>query len=124
MKIVVFGPDRRVGALEGNKVIDLNRVDSSIPANLTAMIAAGKPAIEAAKKAIANASGDAVQDASKVKLHAPWPGKRIAMVGGNYADHLAGMEANMHGLPLTGDAIAKAFEVARGKGNFLFLKVL
>ena len=124
MKIVVFGPDRRVGALEGNKVIDLNRVDSSIPANLTAMIAAGKPAIEAAKKAIANASGDAVQDASKVKLHAPWPGKRIAMVGGNYADHLAGMEANMHGLPLTGDAIAKAFEVARGTGHWGFWKVL
>jgi 2-keto-4-pentenoate hydratase/2-oxohepta-3-ene-1,7-dioic acid hydratase in catechol pathway len=124
MKIVVFGPDRRVGALEGNKVIDLNRVDSSIPADLTAMIAAGKPAIEAAKKAIAKASGDAVQDASKVKLHAPWPGKRIAMVGGNYADHLAGMEANQHGTPLTGDAIAKAHEVARSKGHWGFWKVL
>ncbi|MSQ53480.1 MAG: FAA hydrolase family protein [Betaproteobacteria bacterium] len=124
MKIVVFGPDRRVGALQGNKVIDLNRADSGIPANLTAMIAAGKPALDAAKKAIANASGDAVQDASKVALHAPWPGKRIAMVGGNYADHLAGMEANMHGSPLTGDSIAKAFEVARSKGHWGFWKVL
>src|ERR1035437_3725639 len=124
MKIVVFGPDRRVGALEGNKVIDLNRVDSSIPAQLTALIAAGKPALDAAKNAIAKASGDAVQDAAKVKLHAPWPGKRIAMVGGNYADHLAGMEANMHGTPLTGDAIQKAFEVARGKGHWGFWKVL
>ena len=76
MKIVVFGPDRRVGALEGGKVIDLNKVDSSIPANLQAMIAAGKPALDAAKAAIAKASGDAVQDASKVKLHAPWPPSR------------------------------------------------
>lgn len=124
MKIVVFGPDRRVGALEGSKVIDLNRVDSSIPADLSAMIAAGKPAIEAAKKAIAKASGDAVQDAAKVKLHAPWPGKRIAMVGGNYADHLAGMEANMHNKPLTGDSIKQAYEVARGKGHWGFWKVL
>jgi len=124
MKIVVFGPDRRVGALEGGKVIDLNRVDASIPAQLQAMIAAGKPALEAAKKAIARASGDAVQDAAKVKLHAPWPGKRIAMVGGNYADHLAGMEANQHGTPLTGDAIQKAFEVARSKGHWGFWKVL
>ena len=124
MKIVVFGPDRRVGALEGNKVIDLNRVDSSIPAQLTALIAAGKPALDAARNAVAKAGGDAVLDAATVKLHAPWPGKRIAMVGGNYADHLAGMEANQHGKPLTGDAIKQAYEVARGKGHWGFWKVL
>ena len=124
MKIVVFGPDRRVGALEGSKVIDLNRVDASIPAQLAALIAAGKPALEAAKKAIAKAGGDAIQDAAKAKLHAPWPGKRIAMVGGNYADHLAGMEANMHGTQLTGDAVKKAHDIAREKGHWGFWKVL
>ncbi len=124
MKIVVFGPDRRVGALEGGKVIDLNKADSSIPSQLTALIAAGKPALEAAQKAISNASGDAVQDAAKVKLHSPWPGKRIAMVGGNYADHLAGMEANQHGTPLTGDTIKKAFETSRARGHWGFWKVL
>jgi 2-keto-4-pentenoate hydratase/2-oxohepta-3-ene-1,7-dioic acid hydratase in catechol pathway len=124
MKIVVFGPDRRVGALEGNKVIDLNRADPGIPANLQAMIAAGQPALDAAKKAIANARGDAVHDAAKVTLHAPWPGKRIAMVGGNYADHLAGMEANQHGTPLTDEAIQKAHGAARGKGHWGFWKVL
>jgi hypothetical protein len=35
-----------------------------------------------------------VHSRSRVKLHAPWPERRIACVGGNYAAHLVGMWAN------------------------------
>jgi 2-keto-4-pentenoate hydratase/2-oxohepta-3-ene-1,7-dioic acid hydratase in catechol pathway len=46
------------------------------------------------------------------------------MVGGNYADHLAGMNANIHGVPFDGDAIKKAHAEARSKGHWGFWKVL
>ena len=45
MKIVVFGPDKRVGALVDNKIVDLNKADSSLPSDLLAFIEAGKPEI-------------------------------------------------------------------------------
>jgi 2-keto-4-pentenoate hydratase/2-oxohepta-3-ene-1,7-dioic acid hydratase in catechol pathway len=124
MKIVVFGPDRRVGALVDNKIVDLNKADSSLPAKLADFIAAGKPALAKAAKAIKKPRAAAVKPAKGVKLHAPWAGKRIAMVGGNYADHLAGMNANMHNEPLTPDSIPKAYENARKNGHWGFWKVL
>jgi 2-keto-4-pentenoate hydratase/2-oxohepta-3-ene-1,7-dioic acid hydratase in catechol pathway len=122
VKIVVFGPEHRVGALQGDRIIDLAKADSSLPSNLAAFIAAGKPALEAARKAIQKGAG--AIEAKDVKLHAPWAGKRVAMVGGNYADHLAGMNANMHGLPLNDDSVKKAYNEAREKGHWGFWKVL
>jgi len=121
MKIVMFGPDRRVGVLDGARVIDLNKADSKIPARLDAFIEGGKAMLDAAKAAVGKASGDAVLDAAKATLHAPWPGKRLAMVGGNYGDHLAGMNANMgRGGPTTVETAAKA---ARDAGHWGFWKV-
>ena len=95
MKIVVYGPDERVGALEASRVIDLNRAyarylrdrghsssqqeaDLAVPSKLENFISAGREAIDAAQSAIAHvsASPDApgiVQDLSAVKIHAPWP---------------------------------------------------
>jgi 2-keto-4-pentenoate hydratase/2-oxohepta-3-ene-1,7-dioic acid hydratase in catechol pathway len=122
MKIVVFGPEKRVGALVGDKIIDLNRANPELPSRLDAFIEAGKPAIAAAQSAIDK--GAAAIDAKGVKLHAPWAGRRVAMVGGNYADHLAGMTANQHGTPVTGDAIQVAHKEARDKGHWGFWKVL
>jgi 2-keto-4-pentenoate hydratase/2-oxohepta-3-ene-1,7-dioic acid hydratase in catechol pathway len=124
VKIVVFGPDMRVGALVENKIVDLNKADSSLPANLADFIAAGRPAIAKAKKALAKPKASAVKPAKGTKLHAPWAGKRIAMVGGNYPDHLAKMNANMHGLPFTEESIAKANSEARQRGHWGFWKVL
>ena len=120
MKIVVFGSDKRVGALDGERVIDLNKVNSQIPARLDAFIEGGKATLDLAQTAISKAAGDAVQKASAVKLHAPWPGKRLAMVGGNYADHLAGMALNMG----RGNGnVAEAHEAARKAGHWGFWKV-
>jgi 2-keto-4-pentenoate hydratase/2-oxohepta-3-ene-1,7-dioic acid hydratase in catechol pathway len=122
MRIVVFGPEYRVGALTGEHIVDLNRAfaryasergdkasaeqaEARVPSRLEAFISLGPAALEDAQRAIEHVAkegadrgrgGEAVvHDAGSVKLHAPWPGRRIAMVGGNYADHLAGMNANL-----------------------------
>lgn len=97
MKIVVFGNERRVGVLAGEQVIDLNRTDPSLPANLEAFISAGPAAIDGAQRAVDKISSlgpGAVLALSSVKLQAPWASRRIACVGGNYASHLRGMQGD------------------------------
>src|SRR5262245_51545773 len=120
MKIVLFGPDRRIGAWQNDKIIDLNRAlanylrdqhggtnaqahaDEKIPPRLERFIALGKTAIEDAERAIEHATKQGVEavvhDVKSVKLHAPWPERRIACVGGNYAAHPAGMWAGRPGV--------------------------
>jgi 2-keto-4-pentenoate hydratase/2-oxohepta-3-ene-1,7-dioic acid hydratase in catechol pathway len=93
MKIVLFGFDARVGALDGGEIVDLNAADPSIPATLAEFIAAGPEAIGAAKRAIAR--GGPRHSAAGIKLHAPWPRKRIVCAGGNFAAHSYGMALSM-----------------------------
>jgi acylpyruvate hydrolase len=147
MKIVVFGPDRRVGALIGESVIDLNRglarqlrergesnpeqlAATRLPARLLSFIERGAPALEEAQRVIEqsgkispNEGGENkfVHYAADVKLHAPWPERRIACVGGNYAAHLAGMWANRLGK--TDVSIEQIIEEAKKAGQWGFWKV-
>src|ERR687888_2755648 len=98
MKIVVFGPQRRVGALLGDRVVDLNQADPALPASLERFIEAGDAALERAGRALetAEASGAPLPQAASTGLRAPAVDRpRIACAGGNYAVHLAGaMAAN------------------------------
>ena len=148
MKIVVFGPERRVGALVGEKVIDLNRgmarqlqergeakaeeqAATRLPARLLTFIESGASGLESARRVIEQfatvAPGDdrggpkVVHDANDVKLHAPWPERRIACVGGNYAAHLAGMWANRLGK--TDVSIEQITDEAKKGGQWGFWKV-
>jgi 2-keto-4-pentenoate hydratase/2-oxohepta-3-ene-1,7-dioic acid hydratase in catechol pathway len=148
MKIVVFGPERRVGALVGEKVIDLNRgmvkqlqesgeakseerAAASLPARLLSFIESGAAGLENAQRVIDQFAGTApsdergdskvVHNATEIKLHAPWPERRIACVGGNYAAHLAGMWANRLGK--TDVSIEQITEEARKGGQWGFWKV-
>ena len=96
MKIVVFGPEKRVGAWVGDRVIDLNSASAQLPARLLNFIEAGKPALDAAALAIVkhekSSPGDGiVHTLSSVQLHAPWPERRVACVGGNYAKVAEGL---------------------------------
>ena len=77
-----------------------------LPARLLTFIESGAPALENAQRVIEQFAkvepgderdGQVVHNANDVKLHAPWPERRIACVGGNYAAHLAGMWANRLG---------------------------
>ena len=141
MKIVVFGPEYKTGAWEGEKVIDLNRAyvsylrerhgdanaqeraDTRVPSQLEPFIAGGQATIEDAQRAIEHARENAaeaiVYNARDVKISAPWPGRRIACVGGNYAAHLAGMWAGRPGV--TGD-LDQITRMAREEGQWGFWK--
>jgi 2-keto-4-pentenoate hydratase/2-oxohepta-3-ene-1,7-dioic acid hydratase in catechol pathway len=102
MRVVVFGDGRRTGVLAEDKVIDLNKADPGLPATLLEFIEAGAVAIEGAQRVIDHAASlgpNTAMPASSVKLHAPWPSRRIACVGGNYAAHLRGMQGDPN-LPL------------------------
>lgn len=124
MKVVVYGPDKRVGALEGDQVVDLNGAYAKyakekeneahprklaaarVPADLHGLIEAGKRGLDDAQKSVEYLLKQASSQmglhhepvlfpASSVQLHAPKPREsRIACAGGNYAEHSAGMARN------------------------------
>lgn len=148
MKIVVFSPERRVGALVGESIIDLNhglarilgaqgesraeeQSSARLPARLLSFIERGDAGLEDARQVIdrfekINPGEDrgtvkVVYRAGEVKLHAPWPERRIACVGGNYAAHLAGMWANRLGK--TDVSIEQITDEARKAGQWGFWKV-
>ena len=97
MRIVVFGDAQRVGALQDGYVLDLNRASEDVPARLDAFIAGGSATLDVARREIERSfrggpDTGLLIPVAEVKLHAPWPLRRIACVGGNYAAHLIGME--------------------------------
>ena len=96
-RIVVFGPQRRVGVWERDLVIDLNRADARLPSDLLGLIESGEAGLEEARRAVARAlasrarDGGAVLDAATVALHAPAVDRpRIGCAAGNYAAHTLG----------------------------------
>jgi 2-keto-4-pentenoate hydratase/2-oxohepta-3-ene-1,7-dioic acid hydratase in catechol pathway len=148
MKIVVFGPERRTGALVGERIIDLNhgmaeylreqgeakpeeQAARRLPSRLLSLIERGAASMEDTRGVIEHFAKTApsddrspnkvVYDLSEVKLHAPWPERRIACVGGNYAAHLAGMWANRLGK--TDVSIEQITEEAKKAGQWGFWKV-
>lgn len=121
MKLVVYGPARRLGALQGDQVVDINTAYAKylretqdeplpyemaaavVPAELGAFIESGSRAIEGAQRALEHLAKSAAGPAglrgerlgepvSEVKLHAPYAQRaRIIMAGGNYIVHSQGM---------------------------------
>jgi 2-keto-4-pentenoate hydratase/2-oxohepta-3-ene-1,7-dioic acid hydratase in catechol pathway len=134
MKIVVFGPGRRTGALRDGNVVDLNyacakylreranepspleMAEALVPSDLARLIEGGPRALENAQKALDYLLGQAqdklgtrgerlAQPLADVRLHAPRPDDaRIACAGGNFADHAAAMAEKMRRRPYEGDA--------------------
>jgi len=134
MKIVVFGPDKRTGALHDGNVVDLSyacakylceregepgplaMAEALVPSDLARLIEAGPRALEHAQRALDYLVREAqdklglrgetlVYPTANVRLHAPRPNNaRIACAGGNFADHAAAMAAKMRGRPYEGDA--------------------
>jgi len=115
VNIVVFGPEERVGARLGERIVDLNAADASLPASLDAFIAAGARAIDSAQRAVAAISSlpaGAVVRLSDVKLRAPWAHRRIACVGGNYAAHSLGNLLNRGVKDVTLEQVARQIREA------------
>jgi 2-keto-4-pentenoate hydratase/2-oxohepta-3-ene-1,7-dioic acid hydratase in catechol pathway len=134
MKIVVFGPDKRTGALHDGNIVDLSYAcakylreqadeinplqmgEALVPSDLARLIEGGPRALEHAQKALDYLFGPAqdklgfrgetlVYSAANMRLHAPRPDNaRIACAGGNFADHAAAMAVKMRHRPYEGDA--------------------
>lgn len=133
MKVVVFGPNKRTGALVDGNVIDLSFVcakylheklgesspsemaEALVPSDLGRLIEGGQRALETAQKALDHLASQAqnklgpkgeqiVRAASEVHLHAPRAKRaRIACAGGNFADHSAAMMTKIYGKAPEGD---------------------
>jgi 2-keto-4-pentenoate hydratase/2-oxohepta-3-ene-1,7-dioic acid hydratase in catechol pathway len=90
MRLVTFSDasGTRIGALDaaGEAVIDFAAV-RDLPTEMAAFVAAGRPALDAARRAIAEAKGRL--PLGSVKLLAPFsrPRKNIFCVGKNYHEH-------------------------------------
>jgi acylpyruvate hydrolase len=121
MKLVVFGPNRRLGALQGEQVIDLNfacakylsetqneplpyeMAAAIVPSELGAFIVSGQRAIDGAQNAVdylVSRAADQrglrgerlIEPLADVKIHAPYAQRaRIMMAGGNFIIHSQGM---------------------------------
>ncbi len=124
MKIVVYGPGKRTGVLQGDSIVDIGKATGNEAlSDLGALIEGGKAALDSVSAAAAN-SGNAAIPAAGVQLHAPRAkGARVACAGGNFAQHAIAMaqrraergEQN----PIQGDAT----EYVRSRGFWGFWKI-
>jgi 2-keto-4-pentenoate hydratase/2-oxohepta-3-ene-1,7-dioic acid hydratase in catechol pathway len=134
MKIVVFGPHKRTGAMHDGSIVDLSHAYAKylrertsepsplemagvvVPSDRARLSEGGPRTLEAAHTALDYLLGQAqdkfapngetiVHQAAAVRLHAPRPNNaRIACAGGNFADHAAAMAVKMRGRAYEGDA--------------------
>ena len=89
MRLITYTLDNetRVGALRGDRVVDLNRTDGTLPTSLVALLEGGDAVL--ARAAAAAEAGDAAADLAHVHLESPvqQPPKILA-VGLNYVRHI------------------------------------
>ncbi len=123
MKIVLFGPNKRTGALLDGKVIDLSyaqakylderegrmrpieAAEAEVPSDLARLVEGGPAALEKARIALEYVTGQSqdqndprgeclVHASEDVRLHAPLPrGARVACAGSNFITHRTRMTA-------------------------------
>jgi acylpyruvate hydrolase len=145
MRLVVYGPKRTLGAVEGDRVIDLHAAcaaylasrgerlpyevaAATVPDELGAFVETGGQGLEGAARAVefvlsGNANGPRDEQLttplSGTKLHAPYARRaRIMMAGGNYAIHSLGMSYRSgEGEPPT---LQHVYEEARKRGIWGF----
>ena len=118
VKLVVFGEQRKLGLLEGQRVLDLasaaatyrrgsgrNDIQGDLSlSSLQALIEAEQRGLDLVRELAEGLRGSDQPglwfSASDVQMHAPWPGQRFALVGSNNANHVATAFTNM-GTPRT-----------------------
>lgn len=151
MKVVVFGDEQRLGALEGDRVVDLSEsfaavlaengsgadagaeAGRAVPPNLKEFIERGRQGVADAERALTRGrlalpdqegptGRRLVHPLTQVQLRAPWAGRRIACAGGNYGDHLAAMLGNIPGRSAP-SSYEEAVRMARAEGQWGFWKV-
>jgi 2-keto-4-pentenoate hydratase/2-oxohepta-3-ene-1,7-dioic acid hydratase in catechol pathway len=95
MRLVTFTHQgsTRVGAADGDAVVDFAAAAPALPRDMIGFLAAGASALDAAQGAIASKKGRIPLTEVRLDAPVPRPGKFLA-IGLNYADHVAesGME--------------------------------
>ena len=88
MKLVTFrsGDTTRLGVLDGDDVVDLNKADASVPADLRAALKDGVDLKAAAARAIASGEHGAPYASLQLAPVVPEPSK-IVCLGHNFYDH-------------------------------------
>jgi 2-keto-4-pentenoate hydratase/2-oxohepta-3-ene-1,7-dioic acid hydratase in catechol pathway len=83
----------RIGVVDGDGIVDLGVAAPALPREMTAFLAAGARALDAARGAAARAGARLPLADVRLEAPVPRPGKFLA-IGLNYADHVAesGME--------------------------------
>ena len=146
MKLVVYGPARRLGLVQDGLVVDVSwacarylgealgerrpyeMAAAAAPEELGAFIEAGERAIEAAARGVEHViqrgertglNGEPIVfPLGEVKLHAPYARRcRIMMAGGNYVIHSAGMTRSGDGPPPT---LEELYRQSRERGIWGF----
>lgn len=127
MRLVVYGPGRRLGVLEGDQVVDVNGAYAKylaeaqdepfpyelagviVPGELGAFITSGERALEGVTRAVEHLTRRAsdqtglrgerlVEPIAGVKLHAPLARRvRLMMAGSNYPVHTQGAQRGAAG---------------------------
>jgi 2-keto-4-pentenoate hydratase/2-oxohepta-3-ene-1,7-dioic acid hydratase in catechol pathway len=148
MRLVVYGPHRRLGYVQEERVIDISGAfakyavevmgdrlpyevaAATVPAELARFIEAGERATDGAQRAVeylARQAGDhrgvqgetIIELLSNVKLHAPYAQRaRIMMAGGNYVIHSAGM--SYRGGEGPAPSMQEIYEQSRSRGIWGF----
>jgi 2-keto-4-pentenoate hydratase/2-oxohepta-3-ene-1,7-dioic acid hydratase in catechol pathway len=148
MKLVVYGPHRRLGVVRDDRVIDASGVfakyahevmgerlpfevaAATVPEELGKFIEAGERAIDGASRAVEYFARQAadhrgvrgetlVELLSAVKLHAPYARRaRIMMAGGNYVIHSAGM--SYRGAEGPAPSLQEIYQQSRSRGIWGF----
>lgn len=138
MRIVTFGPEKRVGLLHGNRVMDVNsavracltkklgaeggaaKAASAAPPDLCAFIEAGPEALDLAEASLAQLEQSAdtaiFLPLASAGIAAPWPGRRIACAGANYAEHIQRFMENLGQPPLTREQVESDWRSAGLQG--------
>jgi 2-keto-4-pentenoate hydratase/2-oxohepta-3-ene-1,7-dioic acid hydratase in catechol pathway len=95
MRLVTFThrDSTRLGVVDGDGLLDLAEAAPALPRDMIAFLAAGPPALDAARAATARAGTRLPLADVRLEAPVPRPGKFLA-IGLNYADHVAesGME--------------------------------
>jgi 2-keto-4-pentenoate hydratase/2-oxohepta-3-ene-1,7-dioic acid hydratase in catechol pathway len=113
MKIVVFGSESRLGAVIGDRVLDLAnaaQLDASernhqlITGSLLGLIEAGDRGLDLARSLVDRYADsgrpDLFVELAHTRLHPPFPGRRFALAGSNNGAHIANAFTN-RGKPTT-----------------------
>ena len=91
MRLVTFYADGqpRLGAVQGDSIVDLAAADASLPSDMVAFLSGGQAMLDRARRA-AQSSGGQRYSLAQTRLAAPIPRPpKVVAIGLNYSDHAA-----------------------------------